>query len=246
MNCPDDKQLIEFLESGDSTILIEHLSDCERCQERLESFAGDPIVRSDQTLHGDTLETAPERLAKGPLQWDSEQSTEVPGLIGDYRIVRKIGQGGMGTVLECEDLKLNRRVAIKTIRSEFVTPQVLNRLEREARNQASLNHPGIVSLYELGSSAGWPFLVMELVRGRTLRDMIRNFPLAPNQAASVIAQVARALDYAHSQGVLHRDLKPSNILIAETIAPPDFTKATTASSDSAFLVPKLSGSGPAD
>jgi tRNA A-37 threonylcarbamoyl transferase component Bud32 len=208
----------------------------------LESIAGEPIVRFDETLTYDSHVTVPNRLVGIPLYLKSGEPTE-SGLIGDYRIVRKIGQGGMGIVLECEDLKLNRRVAIKTIRAEFVTPQILNRLEREARNQASLNHPGIVSLYEFGSNAGWPFLVMELVKGRTLRDMIRNFPLAPKQAVCLIAQVARALDFAHSHGVLHRDVKPSNILVTEKPDPKDDNKPVTSDSGSPLLIPKLSDFG---
>ena len=242
MDCPDDKLLIAFLENGDSTILIDHLSDCESCRDRLESIAGEPIVRFDETLTYDSHVRVPNRLVGIPLYLEPDEPKE-SGLIGDYRIGRKIGQGGMGIVLECEDLKLNRRVAIKTIRAEFVTPQILNRLEREARNQASLNHPGIVSLYEFGSNAGWPFLVMELVKGRTLRDMIRNFPLAPKQAVCLIAQVARALDFAHSHGVLHRDVKPSNILVTEKPDPKDDNKTVTSDCGSPLLIPKLSDFG---
>ena len=219
MNCPEDQQLISFLESGEPSSLIEHLSVCRQCQTRLETHAGERITRSIHHLKYKPASTLAERFAQIRSSTESDVNDDQLGMIGDYLIIRKIGQGGMGTVLECEDLKIRRRVAIKTIRPELVTPRVLNRLEREATNQARLNHPNIVALYEYGSSAGWPFLVMELVEGRTLRELIGSFPLPPEQAASVVAQIGRALDYAHSRGVLHRDLKPSNILIIENFTP---------------------------
>lgn len=241
MNCPADDQLISFLESGDSTIITEHLSSCQKCQSRLDLLAGEPIVQTGYPLSYRISATQLSRLSKLPLHSTLDNSNEPTGQIGDYLIIRKIGQGGMGTVLECEDLKLKRRVAIKTIRPELLTPQILNRLEREAKNQARLNHPNIISLHELGSSNGWPFLVMELVEGRNLREQIREFPLAPTQAVSVLAQLAHALDYAHSKGILHRDLKPSNILIIEKHGSCDskHSSTPTSQSNSPTLVPKL-------
>jgi serine/threonine protein kinase len=106
-------------------------------------------------------------------------------------------------------------VALKKIRADRLSGELFDRLNREARIQAGLNHPNIVQIYETGEVAGVPFITMEFVAGKSLRDLLNEKPLEPRQAAALLARVARGMDFAHQGGVLHRDLKPSNILLGE-------------------------------
>ena len=135
-----------------------------------------------------------------------------PGAVlgGRYRVVERLGEGGMGVVLRAEDVTLGREVALKLLRRG--DPRQEERLRREAVVTASLRHPGIVTLHELASHQGQPFLVYELVPGgRTLEDLLAEAPRA--QLLSWIVQAGRALGYAHTRGVVHRDVKPDNLLI---------------------------------
>ena len=134
--------------------------------------------------------------------------------LGAYEILSAIGAGGMGEVYRARDSKLGREVAIKVLPEEFTQhPQKLARFEREARLLASLNHPGIATLYEVEESEGKPFLVMELVEGETLAERIGRGPIPVNEALTLAQQIAEALEAAHEKGVIHRDLKPANIKV---------------------------------
>ncbi len=123
--------------------------------------------------------------------------------IAHYRIVEKLGEGGMGVVYKARDTRLGRSIAIKVVNAEFT-----QRFEREARAISSLNHPHICTLHDVGEYEGAPYLVMEYVEGRPLKG-----PLTPSDALPYAIQVCEALSAAHKAGIVHRDLKPDNILL---------------------------------
>ena len=137
--------------------------------------------------------------------------------IGKYRIVDRLGRGGMGTVYRAVDETLHREVAIKVLNAELNDPDIGRRFRAEAVAIARLNHPGIALIYELVQHEGQWLMVIEYVRGETLESLVaRSGPLPTPQAAELAIQVLSALAHAHSMGVVHRDLKPPNIMITET------------------------------
>ena len=136
-----------------------------------------------------------------------------PGkLLNQYRLVEKIGEGGMGVVWKAVDTTLDREVAIKILPDAFAQdPDRRARFEREARLLATLNHPGIAGIYGLHEAEGVHFIAMEYVPGEDLSKRLQRGPLLVDDALDVARQVAEALEAAHDQGVIHRDLKPANI-----------------------------------
>src|SRR5256884_5044201 len=136
--------------------------------------------------------------------------------VSHYRILEKLGEGGMGVVYLAEDTLLGRRVAIKTIHSRAGTEdrQFRARLLREARAVSALSHPHIATIHDYGETEdGEPYIVMELVKGETLGDLMQKDALTIPRAIEIISQVAEALAEAHSHGIVHRDIKPSNVAI---------------------------------
>jgi len=134
-------------------------------------------------------------------------------MIGDYRLVSELGQGGMGAVYLAYDTRLGRNAALKFLPSRFHSPERVLRLEREARAASALNHPHILTIYEFGQQNGRDFIASEFVEGRTLREHINANDLTLNQILEVAIQVASALGTAHAAGIIHRDIKPENIML---------------------------------
>jgi len=134
--------------------------------------------------------------------------------LGPYEIQSPLGAGGMGEVYRARDTRLNRDVAIKILPASFSSdPDRLQRFAQESRAAAALNHPNILSIYDIGEDRGAPYVVSELLEGETLRDRLRNGALASRKAIDYAQQIARGLAAAHEKGIVHRDLKPENLFI---------------------------------
>jgi serine/threonine-protein kinase len=140
---------------------------------------------------------------------------EVPRLLGDYEIIEELGRGGMGVVYKARHQKLNRIVALKMILSGgHARQEDLVRFLAEAETVAGLQHANLVQLYEFGEHGNLPYFTLEYVAGGSLQAKLREGPLLPRDAAGIVEQLARGMQYAHQHGVVHRDLKPANILLS--------------------------------
>ena len=246
-DCPDQEILrraaLGVLEAAEVEQLSIHFSDCRKCwqvfEKKVEELNEFPAERGpshpdlEQNFHGI------------PLAWHDPSSLPKSGYFGsNYRVIQRLGCGGAGDVYECFDQRLNRRIALKILRSQSFTPQQIGRFQQEARLQAMVSHPNFLQIYEVGDVAGIPFIAMELVEGGSLKQKLAEKPLAPRTAAGLVAVVARAIDELHRQKLVHRDLKPSNILLTEgPLDPQQKANSNRGSLSAPWAIPKIADFG---
>jgi len=179
------------------------------------SEAGNPdvprkLLRSDSPRNNRTNNT------NNTNNKDQTDGGIINETISHYRIVGELGAGGMGVVYEAEDIRLGRHVAIKLLSERFSkSPAAIERFQREACTASSLNHPNICTIHDVGEHAGRHFIVMELLEGKTLRQVMLSAPLPREEMTAFGMQIADGLDAAHKRGIVHRDIKPANLFVIE-------------------------------
>ncbi len=188
-----------------------------------EACAGNESIRKEveRRLEGQTdrgrfnESSAINMVARLPASGsDSPTSSIIGTTLGHYRIVKKIGSGGMGEVYSARDTRLDRDVAIKVLPPRFAAdPERLERFEREAKATAAMSHPNILSVHDVGTHEGLPYIVEELLKGVSLKTRIGQGAIPVYETVEIAKQIARGLAAAHEKGIIHRDLKPSNVIV---------------------------------
>ncbi len=208
----------------------------ERCN-------GNPELHAEVASLLASLERSRAQFLEAAVFRADQGTTPVPERFGSYRVVRLIGEGGMGAVYEAEQESPRRTVAVKVIRSGPLSAGVLGRFRREAQLLAELRHPGIASVYEAGvhrngeMGPSLPYIAMEFVAGRPLDEFATETKLGTRERLELVARVCDAVQHAHERGIIHRDLKPANILVDESGQPRilDFGVARAAESGAATV-----------
>jgi WD40 repeat protein len=190
---------------------------CEECGARLPENAPSGLCPACLVRMAISLADPPEPApgASSPIE-NQKAKTKNPKVryFGDYELLSEIARGGMGVVYRARQVSLNRLVAVKMLLfGEFSSDESMKRFRTESQAAASLRHPNIVAIHEVGDHEGQPYFSMDLIEGQSLGALVRDKPLPAHQAARYVLTIARAVHYAHQRGVLHRDLKPSNVLV---------------------------------
>jgi serine/threonine protein kinase/Flp pilus assembly protein TadD len=190
------------------------MAPAERAPYIAQACQDDAVMRRYVEQLLDSHDSAPEFLEPVTAASDLTPDSLVGRTVGTYRLLGRIGAGGMGEVYEAHDTKLDRHVALKLLSPRFVRdPERLRRFSAEARAASSLNHPHILIIHDFGEMDGRPFMVSELVEGETLRQQLQRGPVALPRAVDIALQVVNALASAHTRGIIHRDIKPENIMV---------------------------------
>src|SRR5262249_10905469 len=185
-----------------------------------QACANDPELRSEveslissHNEAGDSVEEAATQMA-AQIVTDEQDASLIGGSLGPYQIIGSIGKGGMGEVYLAQDTRLARRVALKLLRREYTKDEDrLRRFKQESRAASALNHPNIVTVYEIGQSDSLHYMATEYVEGETLRRHMTSSKIKLREALDIAIQVAGALAAAHHAGIIHRDIKPENVML---------------------------------
>lgn len=236
VSCPFQSRLSAFLAgqltTADEALIEQHVDNCQHCQQHLANLTEDSS-HAPMLVHGDDRVEEPltPRLRKNvaaaysaelgtfystssedPTKPESRRTGDEWPVVPGYEVTGLLGRGGLSVVYRANDQRLKRPVALKIIRQQ-ATPEERERLQREAEALATLRHPGVVQIYEIGEHQGRPFLALEYVAGGSLSRHMAGKAQPARAAARLVATLAETMALAHQRGLVHRDLKPANVLL---------------------------------